>query len=154
MNSRSDTSLFILQCQSSVVFLLVYVDDVIITGSNVTLIEQVVTCLDKVFALKDLECLSYFLEFQVHYLESGFLVNQAKYVDDLLFKLNMSDIKATVSPGVQGRNLLKSGGQPLADPFLYISTVGALQYLTHTCPDIAYMVNHLSQFLQHPTDVH
>lgn len=110
--------------------------------------------MDKTFVLIDLEQLSYFLGFQIHYLKSGFLVNQAKYVEDLLFKLNMTNVKATALPCVQGRTLSKIDGQPLQDLFVYRSTVGALQYLTHTRPDIAYMVNHLSQFLQKPKDIH
>lgn len=45
-------------------------------------------------------------------------------------------------------------GSPLADPYIYRSAIGALQYLTKTRPDIAYIVNHLSQFLKRPTNVH
>lgn len=57
--------------------------------------------------------------FQIHYLESGFLVNQAKYVEDLLFKLNMTDVKVIASPYVKGRTLSKRYGKPLLDPVVY-----------------------------------
>lgn len=50
--------------------------------------------------------------------------------------------------------LSKSDGLPLANPTVYRSTVGALQYLTLTRPDISFLVNKLSQFMQVPTDIH
>lgn len=133
---------------------MVYVDDVIITGSSSFLMKSLIQKLDKTFVLKDLGRLHYFLGIQIHYLESGFILNQAKYVDDLLHKLKLSDVKPIASPSVQGKLLSKTDGNPLDDLFIYRSIIGTLQYLTHTRPDIAYIVNHLSQFLQCPTDVH
>ncbi|XP_038880375.1 uncharacterized mitochondrial protein AtMg00810-like [Benincasa hispida] len=138
----------------SIIFLLVYVDDIIITSNNPKLIEQLIGTLAVQFALKDLGQLWYFLGIQVHYLESGLLINQSKYVDDLLQKFQMTDVKPMSSPSVQGRKLSKNDGQPISNAYIYRSTIGALQYLTHTQTDITYAVNQLSQFLQTPTNVH
>ncbi|KAL0561727.1 hypothetical protein IC582_002168 [Cucumis melo] len=154
INSRSDSSLFIFRRNNSVVLLLVYVDDIIVTGNDSVLISTLIKSLDKQFALKDLGRLTYFLGFQVNYLESGFILNQEKYISDLLHKLQLSDLKPTPSPSVVGKNLSAFGGTPLEDPFVYRSTIGALQNLTNTRPDIAYIVNQLSQFLQKPTNLH
>ncbi|XP_038904402.1 secreted RxLR effector protein 161-like [Benincasa hispida] len=66
----------------------------------------------------------------------------------------MSDVKPVLSPIFQGSKLSKVGGQPLFEPFIYQSTIGALQYLTHTWSDITYAVNQLIRFLQTPTNVH
>ncbi|XP_038904425.1 uncharacterized mitochondrial protein AtMg00240-like [Benincasa hispida] len=66
----------------------------------------------------------------------------------------MSNVKLMLLPTVQGRKLSKIDGQPLSKPYIYRSTVGALQYLTHTRPDITYDINQLSRFLQTPTDIH
>lgn len=134
--------------------LLIYVDDVIVTGNDHEFISLLIRKLDLTFALKDLGKLSYFLGIRLHYLNSGILLNQSKYVDDLLFKLEMSNLKLAPSPCVVGKHLSLNCGNPLPDPRLYRSTVGALQYLTHTRPDIAYIVNHLSQFPSAPTDQH
>ncbi|XP_038902368.1 secreted RxLR effector protein 161-like [Benincasa hispida] len=60
----------------------------------------------------------------------------------------------TQPSGVLGKHLSIADGTPLDDPFIYRSTIGALQYLTTTRPDIAYIVNHLSKFLQRPIDIH
>ncbi|XP_038887194.1 uncharacterized mitochondrial protein AtMg00810-like [Benincasa hispida] len=115
---------------ASIIFLLVYVDNIIITGNNPKLTALIETLVVQ-FALKELGKLRYFLGVQVHYLESGLLMNQSKYVDDLLHKLQMTDVKPMPSPGVQGQKLSKNDGQPISDPYIYRSTIGALQYLTH-----------------------
>lgn len=66
----------------------------------------------------------------------------------------MNDLKPAPSPSVLGKHLFVRDGALLGDPFVYHSTIGALQYLTHIRPDIAYIVSHLRQFLQKPTDIH
>ncbi|KAA0054967.1 putative mitochondrial protein [Cucumis melo var. makuwa] len=68
-----------------VILFLVYVDDVIVTGNNSVEISRLITMSDAKFALKDLGPLHYFLGFQIHYLESGFIMNQEKYVDYISF---------------------------------------------------------------------
>lgn len=75
-------------------------------------------------------------------------------MDDLLHKLQLSNLKPAPTPSVVGTKLSLNDGKSLEDPFVYRSTIGALQYLTHTRPDIAYTVNTLSQFLKSPTDIH
>ena len=70
VNSHSDSSLFMFRQQTSVILLLVYVDDVILTGNNNSLIQDLITSLDKQFALKDFGCLCYFFGFQINYLDS------------------------------------------------------------------------------------
>lgn len=75
-------------------------------------------------------------------------------MDDLLVKLNWTGLNSAPSPCVLGRRLSLNQGTALADSFTYRSTIGALQYLTYTRPDISFILNHLSQFLQRPTDLH
>lgn len=66
----------------------------------------------------------------------------------------MEDLKPTPSPSILGKHLSINDGEPMSDPFMYRSTIGALQYLTNTRPNIAYIVNYLRQFLKLPTTVH
>ncbi|XP_022874172.1 uncharacterized protein LOC111392999 [Olea europaea var. sylvestris] len=54
----------------------------------------------------------------------------------------------------RGKNISRSKGEKMADPSLYRSAIGGLQYLAHTRPDITFDVNKMSQFLQTPSDVH
>ena len=66
----------------------------------------------------------------------------------------MAECKPCDTPLSSCLKLSKSGADPFEDPTLYRSTIGALQYLTHTRPDIAFVVNKLSQFLVSPSLVH
>ncbi|XP_057803015.1 secreted RxLR effector protein 161-like [Salvia miltiorrhiza] len=66
----------------------------------------------------------------------------------------MVDCKPCATPMTPATKLSKEGGVLFDDPTMYRSTVGALQYLTITRPDIAYSVNKLSQFLAAPTTLH
>lgn len=118
-NSRSDSSLFIYHHGTYILLLLVYVDDVILTGNDSQLINHLIKSLDSKFALKELGALRYFLGIDVHYLPS---------------------------PSTVGRHLSLHDWTPMTNPYLYRSTIGALQYLTTTRPNIAYIVNHLSQY--------
>lgn len=81
-------------------------------------------------------------------------MNQSKYIDDLLFKLQMINVKPALLPCVIGKHLSIQEGTPMEILFLYRSTIGVLQYLTYTRLDIAYMVKHLSQFLRAVKDIY
>ena len=118
------------------------------------MISNLIHRLNASFTLKDLGHLSCFLGIQMQNLGSGILLNQSKYVDDLLFKLELHNLKPVPFPCAVGKQLSTSNGSSMHNLSLYRSTVGALLYLTHACPNIAYIVNHLSQFLCAPTDTH
>ena len=64
-SSASDSSLFVKQCENDIVILLLYVDDIIITGSNPSKVQRIITELSEVFELKDMGRLTYFLGLQI-----------------------------------------------------------------------------------------
>ena len=137
------------------VVLLLYVDDIILTGSYASNVQQVIDDLGSVFYLKDMGRLTYFLGLQIHYKENGdIFVNQSKYVKGLIHKARMESCKPSNTPCKLHNQMLLNEGIPLQDSTLYRSLVGSLQYLTFTRPDIAYAVNSVCQFLTAPTDVH
>jgi len=126
-HAKCDYSLFIKTSAKSLVYLLVYVDDIIITGSDSTEVQHLIRCLHKHFALKDLGELNYFLGIQVHKLSnSELLLTQSKYVTDLLKKTNMLEAKPQSTPMVAGTKLYNDGTDLFDDVNLYRSTVGAL----------------------------
>lgn len=136
-HARSDHSLFVRKSAHSLVYLLVYVDDIIITGSHDAKVQQVIGCLNREFALKDLGNLHYFLGIQVQNTQKGgLLLSQTKYVTDLLSKTQMLDAKPQCTPMVAGTKLHHDGTDVFEDVALYRSTVGALQYACVTRPDI------------------
>lgn len=97
--SLSDSSLFVKTNGVHVVILLLYVDDIIITGYSTSLIQSVITTLSEVFDLKNMGILAYFLGLQVIYKLNGDLfISQAKYVKDLIHKAGIDDCKSCSTP--------------------------------------------------------
>lgn len=153
--SKSNASLFIRITSEFVLYVLVYVDDIIITGSDSSIIVNFVDQLNAEFALKDMGDLNYFLGVEVTRSSSGSLhLCQTKYIRDLLARSSLSNAKPITTPMVSSSRLSKSDGDPLSDPTEYRSHAGALQYVVLTRPDIAYAVNRICQFMHSPTTVH
>lgn len=152
--SSSDFSLFFRHKEDALTLILVYVDDILVTGDSKSQVEVVIKLLHEQFALKDLGPVNYFLGIDVHQTDDQYCLNQSQYILELLERTNMADCNACSTPMSSTTKLSKSGGLPLENPTTYRSTIGALQYLTLTRPDIAYSVNKLSQFLHTPTDLH
>ncbi|KAF7824227.1 Retrovirus-related Pol polyprotein from transposon TNT 1-94 [Senna tora] len=123
-------------------FILVYVDDVIITGNSVSAIRQLVTLLGRQFALKDLGDLHFFLGLHARSTsDGGLLLTQTQYVKDLLTKSGMSGVAPQKTPMTSELKLSAFGSEPFPDPHQYRSVVGALQYVTVTRPDLSFAVN-------------
>lgn len=94
--SKADTSLFILHKGSAVTLILVYVDDVIITGSDSLFISELVKQLSLKFLMKDLGNLHYFLGIEVTPTPGGLFLSQSKYATEVLAKAGMTDCKAVL----------------------------------------------------------
>lgn len=139
--SLVDTSLFLHISGSTKIFLLIYVDDIIVTGTDVHLISALIARLQQEFPVKDLGPLNYFLGIQVTRTPDGLHLCQSKYVADLLTRTRMQDAKPAKSPCASGSKLSRLDGTALLDVTEYRSIVGALQYCTLTRPDIAFSVN-------------
>ncbi|CAM8926310.1 unnamed protein product [Rhodiola kirilowii] len=152
--SKADSSLFILRQKSHVLFLLLYVDDIVITGNNPLLLQSFIDTLGYHFDIKDLGPLSYFLGLRVVRESSGLYINQAKYAYDLLVKHSMVDCKPAHTPLKTKIALTAHDGSLLADPSSFREIVGSLQYLTLTRPDLAFAVNTISQFMSAPRTTH
>jgi hypothetical protein len=152
--SLVDTSLFILVQGAVHIYMLVYVDDILITGTHPSVISSIITKLQAEFPLKDLGSLHYFLGIQVTRDSAGLHICQNKYITDLLHKTHMDGSKPSKSTCSSGTKLSKHDGEPLADPTTYRQVVGALQYCTLTRPEIAYSVNQLCQHMHAPSSTH
>ncbi|KAM1260029.1 hypothetical protein ACFX2J_039256 [Malus domestica] len=154
ISTYSDSSLFVKHVGSEIVILLLYVDDIILTGNATAAIQQVIQSLTTEFDIKDLGTLHYFLGIQISCTATGMFLSQTKYIQDLLHKTEMSDCKPCDTSCLPYNRLLKDDGVPFSEPGTYRSIVGALQYLTFTRPDIAFSVHQVSQFLQTPMVSH
>lgn len=151
----SDHSLFFSSTAAGLVLVLVYVDDILVTGDDSKAVLDVIQLLQGKFKLRHLGDVDYFLGIEVKPTsDSGFLLSQQKYLLELLQRTGMDRSHPCSTPMAVNTKLSQYSGQPLTTPLLYRSTIGALQYLTLTRPDIAYTVNKLSQFLHSPTTDH
>ncbi|XP_022871003.1 uncharacterized protein LOC111390228 [Olea europaea var. sylvestris] len=151
--SRADTSLFVFHQKSDIIYLLLYVDDIIITGNNSSLLARFTRTLNSEFVTKDLGSLSYFLSLEATPTSDGLFISQLKYVRDILTRAQLLDSKLVHTPMIVSQHL-SADGSLFSNPTLYRSLVGALQHLTITRPDIAHAVNSVSQFLHAPTNDH
>ncbi|KAL8119074.1 hypothetical protein AgCh_016538 [Apium graveolens] len=148
--ARCDHSLFFLISGKSIVTLLVYVDDMILSGNDVNLVRLVKDFLATKFRIKDLGALKYFLGLEVARSTSGIYINQRKYTLDILKDVHCDNSKPAVIPLEQNSTLALDDSMFMADPTVYRRLIGRLIYLTITRPDISYSVHFLSQFLQAP----
>jgi hypothetical protein len=152
--SLSDPSLFIYIKQGVQAFLLVYVDDLLLTGNDTTFLQHFMTELSTKFSLKQLGFPHYFLGIELIPTKSGLLLSQHGYIRELLDKFNMAGAKSVHTPLCMSTPLKLNDGSAPADSKLFRSIIGALQYITLTRPDLSFAINKLSQFMHQPTQVH
>ena len=154
MNSTTDTSLFILYRTAFIIYLLVYVDDIIITGNNPSAVQHFITLLSARFSIKDLGPPTYFLSVEVLSHPLDLILSQRRYIANLLVRAAMTDARLISNPLPTSPTLSLQFGIALSNPLAFHTIVGNLQYLTLTRLDIAYAVNKLSQYMHLPTSDH
>jgi hypothetical protein len=140
IEAKSDTSLFIFRHGSDTVYLLLYVDDIILTASGTELLHRTISTLQREFTMKDLGPLHHFLGITVERRPNGLSFHQRTYTLDILKRAVMADCKPCTTLVDLQTKLVGDSGPPVEDASQFRSIVGALQYLTFTWPDIAYVV--------------
>ncbi|CAM8883002.1 unnamed protein product [Rhodiola kirilowii] len=151
--SKSDHSVFYKQSGNGIILLVVYVDDIVITGNNSEGIDSLKGFLQTQFNTKDLGRLRYFLGVEVSRSKKGIFLSQRKYVLDLLSETCKIGAKPCSTPMIPHLQLTKSG-ELFDDPERCRRLVGKLNYLRMTRPDIAYPVSVVSQYMSSPTVDH
>ena len=150
----SDTSLFVLRCAEGTAFLLLYVDDIVLTASSTRLLDRITASLRAEFAMTDMGSLHYFLGIAVTRDSSGMHLSQAKYAAEILDRASMTACKSASTPVDTSPKLAANAGSSVADPTEYRSLAGALQYITFTRPDIAYAVQQVCLHMHDPREQH
>ncbi|XP_013615380.1 PREDICTED: uncharacterized mitochondrial protein AtMg00810-like [Brassica oleracea var. oleracea] len=152
--SELDHTLFTLTGPSGIIVIVVYVDDLIITGSDKAGIKATKEFLKSVFDIKDLGEMKYFLGIEICRSKEGLFMSQRKYTMDMLKETDVLGGKIAKTPLEEGYKVLREGEveekQLFEDPKLYRKMVGKLIYLTITRPDICFAVNQMSQHMQAP----
>jgi hypothetical protein len=145
--SRADPCLYIMIGEGNVLIVLLYVDDLIITGNSRAIVDQFKTAISERFKMKDLGMLRWILGMEIkrdrakHTLE----LNQGAYINSVLTRFGMEDSKPVPTPA-EGVLRRLSDGHPDNE---YMQLVGSVLYLaTISRPDIAFAVQNLGRHMQ------
>ncbi|GKB40248.1 ribonuclease H-like domain-containing protein [Tanacetum coccineum] len=152
-HSKTDSSLFIFQRGVDTTYLLLYVDDIILTAFSLAILQRIISSLHGEFAMTDLGPLNYFLGIAATRTSDGIFLSQTKYATEILERAHMLNCNPCRTP-VDTEQKLGPEGSPVADPTLYRSLAGALQYLTFTRPDLSYAVQQLCLYMHDPREPH
>ena len=148
--SNSVHTKFLKRNNELITCLIIYVDDMIITGNDKEEIHMLKKQLFLEFEMKDLGRLTYFLGIEALRSQKGIFIGQRKYILDLLAETGMLDCKLADTPIIIHHGLQMIEGEKLADRKQYQRMVGKLIFLSHTRPDIAYAVGVVSRFMHQP----
>ena len=130
------------------IILLLYVDDLFLTGNEKQIMESKKKLTEE-FEMKNLGLMHYFLGLEVWQSSEGIFLNQGKYVVEILKRC-----KVMATPMDSNLKLLADDSLELVVVTHYRQIIGSLMYLTNTRPNICFAVNTLSQFLDQPRRVH
>ncbi|WKA11474.1 hypothetical protein VitviT2T_028969 [Vitis vinifera] len=154
LQSYSDYSLFTYTKGNVQINVLVYVDDLIISGNDSAALKTFKAYLSDCFKMKDLGVLKYFLGIEVARSSAGLFLCQRKYTLDIVSEAGLLGAKPCGFPIEHNHRLGLANGELLSNPESYRRLVGRLIYLAVTRPDLAYSVHILSQFMQEPRIKH
>ncbi|GJX48161.1 uncharacterized mitochondrial protein-like protein [Tanacetum coccineum] len=152
--SYADTSLLTYKKGNDFLVLLMYVDDILLTGNNINLIHHFKKQLDLTFSIKDLGNLNYYLGIEFSRNSNGLTMSQRKYDLEILQSANVLNLKPCYILVDPLGKLNDTDGEPLTNPSTYKAIMGKLLYLTITRPDLSYAAYALSQFSHSPRTPH
>ncbi|GJY59373.1 ribonuclease H-like domain-containing protein [Tanacetum coccineum] len=150
-HNKTDSSLFIFHKGPDTAYLLLYVDDIILTASSTGLLQHIISSLHNKFSMTDLRPLNYFLSISATRTPTSMSLSQSKYAIEILERANMLKCNPCKTL-VDTEKKLGPDGPPITDPTLYRSLVGALQYLTFTRPNLSYAVQQLCLYMHDPRE--
>ncbi|GJY56062.1 ribonuclease H-like domain-containing protein [Tanacetum coccineum] len=152
-HNKTDSSLFIFHKGPDTTYLLLYVDDIILTASSTSLMQRIISSLHTELAMTDLGPLNYFLGISATRTSAGIFLSQTKYATELFERAQMLNCNPCRTP-VDTEKKLGPEESPVIDPTLYRSLAGSLQYLTFTRPDLSYVVQQLYLYMHGPREPH
>jgi Reverse transcriptase (RNA-dependent DNA polymerase) len=152
--SGAGSSIFTKNNSNGITVVLVYVDDLIITGNNQLEIDCVKRDLKNKFDIKDLGKLKYFLGIEIAHSPKGLFISQRKYTLDLLKEIGKLGCKPALTPTDSNMKLNTEDGESLKDINHFQILVGKIIYLTVTRPDVSFAVSQISRFMHSPRTPH
>lgn len=136
------------------VILCLYVDDMLIIGSDDKIIRSTKDMLKSKFDMKDMGLADVILGVKITRTQNGLVLSQTHYVDKILEKFNQGDTSIARTPIDTSQHLSKNRGDSVAQ-VEYSRIIGSLMYLMScTRPDLAYAVSRLSRYTSNPSSEH
>lgn len=154
INGIADSSLFMKRSGSSILAVIMYVDDISVTGNDTSMLHNFISGLCSTFDCRDLGNLRVFLGMEITPTSSRLSLSQSRYIVDLLNKFGLANYNPCSTPMVDDKQLSLQDNDPLLGTATYQSMVGGLQYLIITIPDIAFAFRQVSQYVQSPKTPH
>jgi hypothetical protein len=151
---KYNPNVYMLRTVDSLLPLVLYVDDLLIIDFLTSKIVAVKRIMHDRLLMMEMGLLHFFLGLEISQDASGIKLSQTMYARDLLERFHMTDCKSTPTPFLSGAKLEDGGYTPLVDITLYKQLVGILLYLTHSRPDLFYVVGVVSCFMQEPHELH
>lgn len=160
-NLLSDPSVFVHRCDEGTVYLVVYVDDLLITGSNTDLIDTLKLHLSNQFEMTDLGVISRYVGIDFCVGPTGIFLNQAAYLQQITEKyLQTAPTAHPTTP--LATNLINVDSTQFSDSelataaiFPYRELLGSLMFaMVCTRPDLAHAIGYLSRFCSRPNPSH
>ena len=146
-NSPTESTLYVKHEDDVLLIVVLYVDDLLITGPNERHIAEFKADLNATFKMKDLGMLHHYLGIQFKQCDGGIALCQTRYIETLLCKFGLEDCKPIATPIETGSRLsLHDAGDP-THVTLYQTAVGCLIYVCNTRPDIQFAVSQVSRFM-------
>jgi hypothetical protein len=154
IQSEHEHAMYRRSCDSDVLLIGVYVDDLVITRSSLATVEEFKEEMKWVFLMSDFGLLSFYLGIEVRQDAGGITLRQAHYAKKILEMAGMADCKAAAMLMEERLRLSCDSTTEEVDATLYRHIVGSLRYLIHTRPDLTYAVGYVSRFLERPIEEH
>jgi hypothetical protein len=151
---HSDPNVYTKKVEIHLIILVLFVDDLILSGSDSKLLNHVKTILKKKFEMTDLGFFHCFLGLQVFQTNEGIFLSQSKYDCDLLHCFHIDDCKPSPYPFKSGFKLTSTCTSLEVDATLYHQLVGSLLYLNHTHPDLSFVVGLVARYMKKPHESH
>jgi hypothetical protein len=143
MKSEADPNLYFIVVGGDPLILVLYVDDLFITGAE----RLIVGCKESLaskFEMKDIGLMHYFLGLEVWQEDGHIFLGQGRYADEILRRFWMEDCRPMSTPMTTNWKKLHSSETELVDPTLYHRLIGSPMYLVNTRPYLCFAVNSLS----------
>ncbi|CAN0830524.1 Retrovirus-related Pol polyprotein from transposon RE1 [Linum grandiflorum] len=140
VQSKVDPSLFTKTSGANFTAVLIYVDDLIVGGTDLLEIQTVKKVLHDSFKIKDFGDLKFFLGLEVARSQAGIHLSQRKYTLEILDEASLLDAKPVTAPMDYKLQLSTEGSEPYVDPERYRRLVGKLIYLNNARADICFVI--------------